>query len=815
MKFYVKDIAALFHCNTYERSFDDVELHVAETDSRHILNPAETLFFALKGSRTDGHDFIPQLIEQGVRVFVVQDSFTGTFPTVCLLRVSNVLEALQTLAAAHRSRFHIPVIGITGSNGKTIVKEWLSLLLQEKFKICKNPKSYNSQLGVALSVLELDASHQLALFEAGISKTGEMDALLNMIQPNIGLMTNIGDAHQAGFSGMDEKTREKLKLFANVQTFVYCKDYQSIHYQRAGKTGNVCWSQKMDADYVIRELRKQTSGLRLTIAHKGTDYQFQIHFEDEASLENVMHCIVMCLELGLTQQEIQQGLQLLYSLSMRLEQKEGLNGCILINDSYSLDFKSLQLALQFADQQNQQLPRTLILSDFAEQKSPESLWPTVDYLLNKYRIQRVIGVGQHIAGLKDHLSSSIRFQHFETPEILIEQLDALRFHNELILIKAARRFRLERLFHLLSLSKHDTILEIDLKALVHNVAVYKSLLKPATRVMAIVKAASYGSGHYEVAQLLEQKQVDYLAVAYLDEGILLRQKGIRVPIMVMNTATADFRSLEDYQLEPEIFCLAQIKRLIQELGPQRRFSIHIKLDTGMYRLGFTEHELDELILLLKHNPQLTVVSIFSHLSASDQADYDAFTREQASRFERMSTRITDALGYAPLRHLLNSGGIARHPELQYDMIRLGIGMYGIDSVLGPRLEKVHTLKTRISQVKPAEAGARISYNRSGVLSQEGKIGILSIGYADGLPRVAGLQAYKVWLNRQRIPLIGVVCMDMCMVDLSELEHVAEGMEVEVFGKNAPVEELAQASGTIAYEVLSRISGRVKRVFLQD
>ena len=432
-----------------------------------------------------------------------------------------------------------------------------------------------------------------------------------------------------------------------------------------------------------------------------------------------------------------------------------------------------------------------------------------------HRINRVIGVGRDIAGLKIHLSGDIRFHHFETAEQLIEQRESLGFHHELILIKSARRYRLERLFHLLSLSRHDTLLEIDLKALVHNLSVYKSLVKPATRLMAIVKAASYGSGHYEVAQLLEQKQVDYLAVAYLDEGILLRQKGIRTPIMVMNTATADFRTLEDYHLEPEIFSLGQISRLLQEIGPQRRFSIHIKLDTGMYRLGFMEDELEQLIHILQTNPQLTVVSIFSHLSASDQEKFDDFTKEQAARFERMSTQILSALPNRPLRHLLNSGGIARHPDLQYDMIRLGIGMYGIDPSLGPRLEKVHSLKTRISQIKPAVAGARVSYNRSGLLQKDGKIGILSIGYADGLPRIAGLQEYKVWLNRQRIPLIGVVCMDMCMIDLSEMEHVAEGMEVEIFGKNAPVEELAQASGTIAYEILTRISGRVKRVFLQD
>ncbi|HEX5625149.1 MAG TPA: bifunctional UDP-N-acetylmuramoyl-tripeptide:D-alanyl-D-alanine ligase/alanine racemase, partial [Saprospiraceae bacterium] len=802
------------HSNT---RMSDVYLTQAETDSRYILDPESALFFALKGSQKDGHEFIPELIQKGVRVFVVTHAPKSQSDEQCFLVVDDVLRALQRLASYHRSRFLIPVIGITGSNGKTIVKEWLYAILQESFQVCKSPKSYNSQLGVALSVLELREDHEIALFEAGISRSGEMSYLRDMIQPTIGLITNIGDAHQSGFSGGDEKTREKLLLFDGAQKVIYCKDYPSIDYYRKHHLNNVSWSQKLDADYVVESLTKKSGGLHMILRNAERSYGFRMRFEDEASLENATHCIVAALELGLTEEQIQKGLDQLHNLSMRLEQKEGINGCILINDSYSLDLKSLQLALQFVDQQNQTLPRTLVLSDFAGQTHTSERWSMVSYLLTKYQVHKLIAVGQDIRQLKDHLPSDIQFHAFESTAELIEGWNSLYIRNELILIKGARTFRLEQLFHELSLSNHDTILEIDLKSITHNLNVYRSVVGEKVKVMAVVKAAAYGSGHYEVARLLEHRQVDYLAVAYPDEGILLRQKGIQLPIMVMNAGTADFGMMKEHRLEPEIFAMSQLQRLVAETGRREAYPIHLKLDTGMHRLGFQEDEVEELIRFLKEQPQLQVRSIFSHLSGSDQEAFVAFTREQAERFSRMAESLCGELDEKPLLHLLNSGGVSRHPDLHFDMIRLGIGMYGIDSdpIMAGKLEKAHTLKTRITQVKDCAAGETVSYNRSGLLKTASRIGVLSIGYADGLPRMAGVKAYPMWLNRSYVPLVGVVCMDLCMVDLTGVEHVREGMEVEVFGKHAPVERLAALVDTIPYEILSGISDRVKRIFLQD
>jgi alanine racemase len=816
MQYTIREIAEILNVTEYNRNYDELQLTHPEIDSRHIIKSESSLFFALKGNQVDGHSYIPELILKGVKAFVVNESFEIPDESVCYFKVQNVLRSIQKLASHHRSRFFIPVVGITGSNGKTIVKEWLSSILHNKFNICKNPKSYNSQLGVALSVLELNDTHQLGIFEAGISQQGEMAYLQEMIQPTIGLMTNIGDAHQSGFSGTDEKTREKLILFRGVSKFIFCKDYQSIDYHRKNDLNNVTWSFKEDADYKVLDVTKKDAGWFVKISHSDQILKFKLSFEDEASLENLIHCIVLSLELGLKSPSIQKGLDELHNLAMRLEQKEGINGCILINDSYSLDFKSLQLALQFVDQQNHQLPRTLVLTDFAEQRSPTD-WSSVEYLLNKYKIEKLIAIGKNIKSIQSFLSTEINYIQFDSTELLLDNINSLFLKDELILIKGARKFQLERVFQYLSLSKHDTILEIDLKSITHNLGIYKSLCNPNTKVMAVVKAAAYGSGHYEIARLLEHKKVDYFAVAYPDEGIVLRQKGIQTPIMVMNTGSADFSSLLDYQLEPEIFSLYQCHRLLKEIGRHTIVNIHLKLDTGMHRLGFLEEDLVELISFLKANPQLKIKSIFSHLAGSDSPIWDEFTREQARVFERMSNRIIDIMEEKPILHLLNSGGIARHIGFQYDMIRLGIGLYGLDSdpVISKQLEKVHTLKTRVSQVKSYNSGETVSYNRSGKLESNQRIAVLSIGYADGLPRNAGLKGYSVWANKKRHPLKGLVCMDMCMADVTRLEHVKEGTEIEIFGKNAPIEDLAERVNTIPYEILCRISARVKRVFLED
>jgi Alr-MurF fusion protein len=817
MEYTVCEIAEILGISEYTKNLSGHILLHPEVDSRHIIDPDTTLFFACKGNLTDGHYFIPELIEKGVKAFVVQELPQNQPESVCFFQVSDTITALQQLAIYHRSCFQIPVIGITGSNGKTIVKEWLSLILQNKYTVCKNPKSFNSQLGVALSVLELNKDHQIAIFEAGISKKDEMKNLERMIQPNLGIFTNIGDAHQAGFSGMDEKTREKLILFEHVSKLIYCRDYESIAYHRKHFDGNIEWSFKENSLYNVKRSLRNGGICQLQISKKNIDVTYNLNFYDEASVENVIHCIIISMELGLTSELIQSGLQQLHSLPMRMEQKEGINGCILINDSYSLDLKSFQLALQFVDQQNHFLPRTIILTDFADQKNLTNLWKSVADLLHKYKFSKLIAIGKSILDIQKLLPENIKFSYFESTANLLENLDSLFLKNELILVKGARKFKLEGVFHSLSVSRHDTILEIDLKAIKHNVQVYRSLLNTDVGIMAVVKAAAYGSGHYEIAKLLEHIQVDYLSVAYPDEGILLRQKGIQTAIMVMNIGSVDFSTLMEYNLEPEIYSLNQIKRLIFEIEKSKKIRIHLKLDTGMHRLGFLEEDLDELIHILISNPLIEVQSIFTHLAGSDAAPFDEFTKDQAKLFDVLSGKIISHLKYKPLLHVLNSGGLARHPELQYNMIRLGIGMYGIESdpILVKKLEKVHTLKTKISQLKWLDAGETISYNRSVKLNSKSLIAVLSLGYADGLPRNAGIKGYALWSERHKLPLMGLVCMDMCMADVTTIPEIQEGTEVEVFGKNAAIEELAKAVDSIPYEILCRISPRVKRVYLQD
>ncbi|MDQ3142111.1 MAG: bifunctional UDP-N-acetylmuramoyl-tripeptide:D-alanyl-D-alanine ligase/alanine racemase [Bacteroidota bacterium] len=817
MNYSVSALASIFQC-TVVQEFSHLTIQYVEFDSRYMLHPEKSVFFALQGDHTNGHQFIPNLIDRGVKVFVCGLHFPDkSYPNAVFLKVPDPLIALQHLAAFHRSQFTIPIIGITGSNGKTIVKEWLSQILQSSFTICKNPKSYNSQLGVALSLLELDSTDQMGIFEAGISTTGEMQQLFQMMKPDIGLITNIGDAHSIGFQSLEEKINEKLLLFSTCKKIIYCRDYTRIHEVLADKKEAISWSLKEKGTYYFQHTSTQQGKQILSMVYQNEPVNFEVPFYDFASIENIIHCIVCSLELNIPIPIIQESIKDLQGLSMRLEQKEGWNGCVLINDSYSLDFQSLQLALRFVEQQNQQLPRTLLLTDFQQQHSSHTLYRKVVDLIKKYQIRRVIAIGSEIGILKKHLPESVLFHPFQTTEALLEHISSLSLKNELILIKGARKFQLERFFNEYSKSKHDTILEIDLKALLHNLHEFKKRLDPHTKIMAVVKAAAYGTGHYEIARFMEHKGIDYLSVAYPDEGILLREKGIQLPIMVMNTGSCDFNLLMEYKLEPELFSLPQCQRFSKEMGAFTAADIHIKLDTGMHRLGFLPSEMEELKIWLSAHPSYTVKSIFSHLSGSDSAEHDTFTNAQAEVFITMYHSICEVLGYKPDRHLLNSSGIIRHKNFHYEMVRIGIGLYGIDPdpIFSKKLEKVHTLKARITQIKTLDPGETVSYNRSGKINQLSKIAILSIGYADGLPRNAGLKGYELQLLGKKYALKGVVCMDMCMLDISGLDHVHEGMEVEVFGKNIPIETLAAMEETISYEILCGISPRVKRIFLQD
>ncbi|MBK9271403.1 MAG: bifunctional UDP-N-acetylmuramoyl-tripeptide:D-alanyl-D-alanine ligase/alanine racemase [Saprospiraceae bacterium] len=816
MKSYtIHELSEILHAKQRCSGPDSLVLSKVETDSRYVTLPEKTVFFALDGIHTAGHLYIPELVQKGVAAFVTHHPIEP-MDHVWILQVDDSLAALQTLAAHHRKNFNLPVIGITGSNGKTITKEWLSQLLGQQYNVCRNPKSYNSQLGVALSVMDLDSSHSIAIFEAGISQPGEMQTLSEIIAADFGIFTNIGDAHDNGFLHRHQKILEKKRLFARCKNYLYCGDYPDLHEVLQEDPAAISWGAGVHNQLQIHLHQKSESDFpSLKFNWNSQDFHFELPFKDQASIENLTHCIIAALYFGLTENEIQQTVQKLHGLRLRLEQKEGLHECVLINDSYSLDLKSLSLALRFLDQQNDNLSRSLVLSDFARRDHDTALLTELSGLIHQFKIRRVVAIGEQIAGIRSYLNPNIAFHHFNSTEHLIQQADGIGFHRECILIKGARQFALEKFFQSFSLSRHDTILEVDLASILHNVSVYKSRLKPSTRIMAVVKASAYGSGQYEIAKFLEHKGVDYLAVAYPDEGILLRQKGIRSRIMVMNTAHADFGELMEFQLEPEIFSATQIQRILDSVGGNP-IEIHLKIESGMNRLGLAPEDVSTVSNLILSNPHIKIASVFSHLSASDQEEFDPFTKRQFEVFKKAFDQICDTIAYRPIAHLLNSGGISRHPELQLDMVRLGIGLYGIDHdpYISHVLERVHSLKTRISQIKTVEKEQTISYNRSGKVHRASRIAVLSMGYADGLPRIAGERKFKVLVHGSRQPLIGVVCMDMCMVDVTDIPEAIEGDEVEIFGKNNDISQLAELCDTIPYEILCGISHRVRRVFVQ-
>lgn len=814
-KYFVHDLIQILGAQIISQGKQDQSIEQVEIDSRYVRNPANSLFFALDGSHTRGHYYIPALIEQGVLVFITHAD-PEPVDGVWILKVKDALRSLQQLASYHRSLFKLPVIGITGSNGKTLTKEWLTQILGTELSVCKNPKSYNSQLGVALSVLELEAKHQIAVFEAGISERGEMEYLEKMIKPVIGIFTNIGDAHDSGFLHRMDKIREKSKLFQNCKKIILCGDYPDLLDAFDEKADVISWGSGSHNKIQTHWKIETASGLTvLQLQWSGKAMKFVLPFQDSASLENATHAIIVSLYCEIPETNIQQVLSRLQGLKLRLEQKEGLHGCILINDSYSLDLKSLELALRFMDRQNKELSRCLVISDFAQREHDAELIREITQLCRQFRIRRLVVIGDKLSALQKSLSDTVKFHRFETTDALLESTESIGFHQECILIKGARQFALERFFQAFALSRHDTILEINLAAIAHNVMVYKKMLAEGTKIMAVVKASAYGSGQYEVARYLEHRGVDFLAVAYPDEGLLLRKKNIHSRIMVMNTAHADFEELLDFKLEPEIFSLDQFDRMLHQVGDQS-MEIHIKLESGMNRLGFPDYEMLGLKERLSTIKNIRVASIFSHLSASGDEQFDDFSKQQFAVFRQKYESLCETLSYRPIAHILNSGGIARHREMQMDMVRLGIGLYGMDAdpQIQSELETVHTLKTRISQIKILGPGESVSYNRSGLLKARSRIGVLSMGYADGLPRIAGSRKYQVWIKDRLVPLVGVVCMDMCMVDLSDLEQVDAGDEVEIFGKHANIHNLSELCDSIPYEILCGISPRVKRVYFE-
>jgi len=741
--------------------------------------------------------------------------------------VDDPLAALQRLAGFHRMQFSLPVIGITGSNGKTTVKEWLNQLLEDRYNIIRSPKSYNSQTGVPLSVWQLQPVHELAIFEAGISRRGEMSRLWPMIRPTIGLFTNIGEAHSEGFSSRAEKAAEKLHLFAGAEVLIYCNDQPEMvraieGWDAKGNTRLFAWGSAPGATMSIDRIEKKDGWTTVTGGLPGgIRLSLSLPFIDDASIENALHCAAVLLYLGLDAATIAERLSQLTHIAMRLELKSGINHCSIINDSYSADLNSLVIALDFLAQQQQHTRRTVILSDILESGRPdEQLYAEVARALEQKKVDRLIAIGGRIGmnrkAFEEWFSGQCVF--LASVEEFRTSVHQLHFRDETILIKGARVFEFETIDRLLTEKIHQTIMEVNLGAMAQNLRAYRQLLQPATRMMAMVKAFGYGSGSWEIANLLQFHGVDYLGVAYADEGVVLRKGGIRMPIMVMNTESSSYSSLVEYNLEPVIYSFSLLQSFDRWLKKEgiTAFPVHVELETGMNRLGFPAEDLDQLMKALPA-AAFKVQSAFSHFAASEDSDQDAFSLAQWEAYKKAADRLEAALGYSFIRHIANSAAIVRLPQLQMDMVRLGIGLYGIDSADTHQLDlqEVSTLKTTIAQVKHLKDGDTIGYNRKGIASAGTVIATVRIGYADGYGRRFGNGVGKMWVAGRLAPTIGIISMDMTMIDITGIPDVQQGDEVIVFGKELSVRQLAKWAQTIPYEILTSVSQRVKRVYFEE
>ncbi len=868
----VSKIASICRGTVHAVGSGDPVIHDLLIDSRLLIHHEHCLFVALVSERNDGHKYIRELYEKGVRCFLVSALpekeelnieyriLNNEYRNSTFIHVPDTRLALQQLGAYHRSLFGIPVIGITGSNGKTVVKEWLFQILSSEFRIIRSPKSYNSQIGVPLSVWKMTPGHELGVFEAGISRPGEMELLEPIIHPTIGIFTNIGHSHDEYFISQRQKIEEKLKLFVHTQTLVYCSDYTLITEcldsdmaYRNLKT--FTWSRNQDADLRISGISKENGQTRIQADYQGESISVIIPFTDEASIENAIHCLATELVLHFSSPAVAHSSLLiahssayatLAPIALRLELKEAINHCSLINDSYNSDINSLSIALDFLNQQHQQEKKTIILSDIQQTgRDPGELYREIALMLVSRNIHRIVGIGPDLVRNADKFTMQKDF--FLTTDEFLLHFPVSSFQNETILLKGARSFEFEKIGQVLQQKAHETVMEINLDALIHNLNHFRSGLKPGTKTMAMVKAFSYGSGSYEIANVLQFHHVDYLAVAYADEGVELRKAGIHLPIMVMSPEEQSLDTLLKYNLEPEIYNIHILNLLEDAIARnqtsiQQKVRIHIKLDTGMHRLGFVEQELEPLVERLKLNPDLHVLSVFTHLAASEDPVEDEFTQGQIGRFKEMSSRITRVLDYPVLLHVLNSAGISRFPEAQFDMVRLGIGLYGVGSNLQEQamLRNVSTLKSVITQIKHIPAGETIGYNRKGVAEHDTVIAIIPVGYADGLNRRLGNGRGKLFIGGKPAPVIGNICMDLTMVDVTDLFQgekniefrilnneyrsekignlspgICEGTEVIIFGDLHPVAELAREIGTIPYEVLTGISRRVKRIYYYE
>ena len=797
------------------------------TDSRSLCFPEETLFFALKSERNDGHNYIPELYRRGVRNFVVSQvpkGYASDYPEANFLKVVNTLEALQRLAERHRDEFNIPIVGITGSNGKTMVKEWLHQLLSPTMFVTRSPRSYNSQIGVPLSVWLMNEQTQVGVFEAGISQPGEMLALRDIIQPTIAVLTCLGAAHQENFSSQVEKCREKLVLFHDAETIVYDGDDDTVNRVVEKCTDfkgeKLYWSVKdSQAPFFVKNVEKKGECSIVTYIYKGEEDSFSIPFIDDASIQNSIVCAVVSRKLGLNAEDIDKRMSLLEPVAMRLEVKEGQHGCTLINDSYNSDINSLDIALDFMSRRPDHKGRrhTLILSDiFQSGEQPASLYKEVSDLCRKRGVVKFVGIGPQLCAQKDAIQISEKF-FFSSVEDFIDSEVFLSLRDEVILLKGARQFGFDQLTELLVRKVHETTLEVNLNAVVANLNYYRSFMKPDTKLVCMIKADGYGAGAVEIAKTLQDHRVDYLAVAVADEGVTLRKNGITSNIMIMNPEMTAFKTMFDYDLEPEVYSFRLLDALVKAAEKEgiTGLPVHVKLDTGMRRLGFDpENDMDELVARLKHQNAVIPRSVFSHFVGSDSSDFDTFSARQFELFDKGSRQLQAAFDHKILRHICNSAGIEHFPERQLDMCRLGLGLYGINPMDNATINCVSTLKTTILQKHAVKAGESVGYSRRTVLDRDSIIAAIPIGYADGLNRHLGNRHAYCLVNGQKAQYVGNICMDVAMIDVTDID-CKEGDSVEIFGEHLPVQHLSDLLDTIPYEVLTTISNRVKRVYYQD
>lgn len=809
MTFSIQNIIQHLNAKT-SGSFSDFIVENVSIDSRSLQNSSGTLFFALKGSNHDGHDYIEALIFKGVQNFVVEFIPNNLEGKANFIIVEDTKKALQETAKYYRHLFEFPVVGITGSNGKTIVKEWLNFLLSPDFSVVRSPKSYNSQVGVPLSIFGINEHHNFGIFEAGISQKGEMEILEEIIQPSIGVFTYLGSAHDEGFSSPTEKLLEKVKLFKNCKVVVLEQNDEIENHIFCEK---FTWSfTNKNAAIFVEKIENN----QLKINYKKDSFVVNIPFSDEISIKNCVSCIATLLYLEISVNKIQDRVANLYPVEIRLQAKKGINNCVLIDDSFSSDYQSLKIALDFLEQQKLHQKKTIILSDIFQSGLPtEKLYEKVASVLQRNNIDRIIVIGETISKYLSELNNVIGFQ--STSDFL-KQFNTQSFQNETILIKGARNFNFDEIVVLLEEKNHETVLEINLDAISYNLNFYKSKIKPTTKIMVMVKAFGYGNGGYEIAKLLEHHKVDYLGVAFADEGIELRKAGITLPIMVLNPENSSFSAMIAYDLEPEIYSLSGLQEFIK-IARQKNvnaYPIHLKIDTGMHRLGFENYQIQDVISILKETNLVTIKSIFSHLATSDDVSFRTFTLEQFSRFEQATSLICESLRITPIQHILNTSGIFNYAEFQLDMVRLGIGLYGIGNSdeENKKLQQVGTLKSIISQIRTLTVGESVGYSRKYIIPNETRVATIPIGYADGIRRAWGNEKGYVFINKQKATILGNVCMDMLMVDVTNIECL-EGDEVIIFGETPSVVEMANVVNTIPYEILTGISQRVKRIFFKN